>query len=412
MTPAIVGPAQNYFQAGNVQNHKPFEATYVEPAQARVGGRRRRLPARVRPRDGTEVIGLMPPNLIANQVALYKNFLDLSKAVSTDTGQNAGFRYDEHTWGVASSLRFADVWFGAERYKTVGFLTEGPGGDLVAAIDITHPYGNLRADRPCPARVWYPPDANYGAFVGVNAGKPVDILWTKNSTDYAGLFGTWSVPAVANIDFTTSRMTFGAGINPTSLYNCAEERGHLRRRSDDGHARVDDGDRACSQRRVRSWATRRSPTRCSSRRLPRASRTTTSRTSRSRATRTAASTRSGNGSWATPFSKVLIDLNASAASGTDSPQPLYYSPAANGIGTSGLQVYALGSGSFYETSPTVSGWNVNRIPVEPPLGSGYNPADPGYTFRRLRSSRPSSSRRVSTRSPMLPTSLSRRSART
>ena len=29
VTPAIVGPAQNYFQTGNVENHKPFEGTYA-----------------------------------------------------------------------------------------------------------------------------------------------------------------------------------------------------------------------------------------------------------------------------------------------------------------------------------------------------------------------------------------------
>jgi hypothetical protein len=46
--------------------------------------------------------------------------------------------------------------------------------------------------------------------------------------------------------------------------------------------------------------------------------------------------------------------------GPASPQPDYYSPAATGQGTSGCQLYALASGSLYETSPTVSGWNVNR----------------------------------------------------
>jgi hypothetical protein len=70
--------------------------------------------------------------------------------------------------------------------------------------------------------------------------------------------------------------------------------------------------------------------------------------------------------WATPTSRVFIDLNAKAGG----PQPIYYSPAANGVGALGCQVYALGSGSLYETSPAVSGWNVNRT-GNPPAGSGF-----------------------------------------
>jgi hypothetical protein len=71
-----------------------------------------------------------------------------------------------------------------------------------------------------------------------------------------------------------------------------------------------------------------------------------------------------------PTSNVLIDLNAAAGG----PQPLYYSPAANGVGALGFQVYALASGSFYETSPAVSGWNVNRV-GPPPVSTPPSPSD-------------------------------------
>jgi hypothetical protein len=386
VTPAIVGPAQNYFQAGNVQNHKPFEATYSTRRKLTWIGADDGFLHAFDLQDGAEVVGLMPPNLILNQVFLYKNFLDLSKAVSTATGQNAGFRYDEHTWGIASSLRFADVWFGAE-YKTVGFLTEGPGGDLVAAIDITHPYGNLLGRPAVPGPGLAPPDMNYGAFVGLNAGKPVDILWTKNSADYAGLSPfTWSVPAVANIDFSTSRMTFGAGINPMSLINAQKNADIFV---------VDPTTGALVSTTAIAPAAAPSPVVGHQTFTDSIIFQTTAPgfQNDNLADLSVQGDENGrvnalwpNGSWATPFSKVFIDLNAAAKTllGTDSPQPLYYSPAANGLGKSGLQVYALGSGSFYETSPTVSGWNVNRISaVDPPLGSGYNPADPGYTFTPL-----------------------------
>jgi hypothetical protein len=97
----------------------------------------------------------------------------------------------------------------------------------------------------------------------------------------------------------------------------------------------------------------------------------------------------------TPTSAVGIDLNAasgtttttttlpdgttrvtSASAGAASPQPAYYPPAATGQGTSGCQIYALSSGSLYETSPTVSGWNVNRTGAPP---SPYPAGLPSFT---------------------------------
>ncbi|MGZ5372639.1 MAG: hypothetical protein ACXWDE_12755, partial [Aeromicrobium sp.] len=110
VTPAIVGPAQNYFQTGNVENHKPFEATYANRRKLAWLGADDGFLHAFDLDDGAEVIGLLPPNLIASQITLYNTFLDPDPQVSTDTGQNAGFLFEEHTWGVASSLRFADVW--------------------------------------------------------------------------------------------------------------------------------------------------------------------------------------------------------------------------------------------------------------------------------------------------------------
>jgi hypothetical protein len=383
VTPAIVGPAQSYFQPGNVVNHKPFEGPLFYQNRrtlAWLGADDGFLRA-FDLDDGAEVIGLLPPNLIASQINLYNTFIDTDPQVSTETGQDAGFLFDEHTWGVASSLRFADVWFGAptNSYKTVGFLTEGPGGDLIAAIDITHPYpGRLALGDP----KYVAKDVNF------DSTKPVEILWTRRSfattgdpLDYPGLFGTWSVPAVAADTFTTSKLTFGAGINPTSLYNGQKNANVFV--VDPAFVNPDGTfGKLLSTTAIAPLA---APS-------PLVGHQTFSDSIFLQTT--AGGFQNDNvadlslqadtngrlnalwGSWATPHSGVLIDLNAAAGG----PQPLYYSPAANGIGTLGFQVYALGSGSFYETSPTVSGWNVNRDPsVAPPLGSGYNPADTGYT---------------------------------
>ena len=369
MTPAIVGPAQNYFQTGNVENHKPFEGTYANRRKLTWLGADDGFLHAFDLDDGAEVVGLLPPNMIANQITLYKTFLLPSIQKSTDTGQNAGFLFEEHTWGVANSLRFADVWFGAptNAYKTVGFLTEGPGGSVVAAIDITHPYGEPLLSRPA-----VPADANYGAFAGANAGKPVDVLWTKNSSDYAGLKTSWSVPAVAADTFTTSKMTFGAGINPTSLYNAQQNASVFV---------VDPTTGALLSTKIITPLASPSPlvghqtfadsilfqTNAAGFQNDNLANLSLQGDENGRVNALF-------GNWSGPTSKVLIDLNAAAG---NKPQPLYYSPAANGIGTFGTQVYALASGSFYETSPFVSGWNVNLV-GNPPVGSGYNPSDKPY----------------------------------
>jgi hypothetical protein len=373
VTPAIVGPAQKYLQS-NVVDHKSFEALYAKRRPlAWLGADDGFLHAfdlgdAANPGDGAEVIGLLPPNLIANQITLYNTFLDPDPSVSTDTGQNAGFLFDDHTWGIASSLRFADVWFESlSSYKTVGFLTEGPGGDVVAAIDITHPYPGRSLSTPK-----VDPDQNY------DATKPVEILWTKNSSDYAGLFTSWSVPAVAADLNKTSKMTFGAGINPTSLYPLG-----LNVEKPANIFVVDP-----------TTGTLLSTTAVAPLASPSTSTVVGQQTfvdsiffqtnaagfqNDNLANLSLQGDENGrvNALWGdltsmTPKTGVLIDLNA-AAGGL--PQPLYYSPAANGIGTLGYQVYALGSGSFYEASPTVSGWNVNR---DKPIPTGFSSTLPVF----------------------------------
>ena len=383
-TPATVNAPLPYFQAANVVNHKPFEDAYATRRSLTWVGTDDGMLHAFDLDDGSEVMALLPPNLLANQISLYKNYVDGKtdpthpNASQTETGQSAS--PDDHIWGVASSLRYTDVWFGPPNfpsinaYKTVGFLTEGPGGDVVAAIDITHPYPG----RPSPANPVVPKDPNY------NPLKPVEILWTRrsfattgNALDYPGLFGSWSVPAVANDTFTTSKMTFGAGINPNSLYNG--------QKSADVFV-VDPTNGTLLS------ATAIPPVAASNTSGPLVGLQTIADSGFFQTTApgfqpdniadlSVQADTNGRlnalwGNWANPTSKVLIDLNAVAGS----PQPIYYSPSVNGIGTQGLQVYALGSGSLYETSPTVSGWNVNRdSSVAPPVGSGYNPADPNYT---------------------------------
>ncbi|HEY5278000.1 MAG TPA: hypothetical protein VIK38_15945, partial [Coriobacteriia bacterium] len=372
-TPAIVGPPPIYYQ-GNVTTHKSFETLYTARRPLTWVGADDGLVHAFDFADGSEVIGLLPPNLIANQTKLYANYLAVDSSgrkTKTETGQEP--ETAAHIWGVANSFRFADIWFGAptNAYKTVGFVTTGPGGDLVAAIDITHPYpGQPAATPPVPK------DKNY------DSANPVKILWTKDSTDYAGLFGSWSVPAIAANTYTTSLMTFGAGINPTSLYNNGQKDANV--------FVVDPTDGTLISSPPVAIAPLASPdplvghqtfahsvffqTSARGFQPDNIANLSLQVDTNGRAN---ALWSDGSHPWSAPKSATLIDLNAAAG---DLPQPIYYSPAANGIGTQGCQVYALVSGSLYERSPAVSGWNVNRdvSTVKPPAGSGFPDTLPAF----------------------------------
>ncbi|MEO8054157.1 MAG: hypothetical protein ABI768_03325 [Acidobacteriota bacterium] len=363
-TPAVVGPPYLYKQAGNVSDHKPFEKTYgSRRALAWVGADDGMLHA-FDFDDGTEILALLPPNLLANQIELFKNY---PTGVS-DTGQKRSL--DLHIWGVANSFRFADVLFGTG-YKTVGILTEGPAGDMVAALDVTHPYPGRAAVGPSPA---IPADQNY------SAAKPVEILWTKTSdpnplVGFPGLHRSWSLAAIAPDSFSTSRMFFGAGINPASLYSAQKDATLFI---------VDPTDGTLNQTATIPLTAAPSPlvgqqtfadsvflsTKVSGYLPDNVANLSVQADTDGRAWFTY-----GNFAAGTATSKIGIDLNfasgtttvknaagqiVSAVSGPASPQPIYYSPSATGQGTTGCQIYALASGSLYETSPAVSGWNVNR----------------------------------------------------
>lgn len=390
-TPAVIGGPYQYKQTGNVADHRSFEAVYASRRPLSWVGSDDGMLHAFDFNDGTEVMALLPPNLLETQVALYANYTAGATATPPTSFTGQVGELDKHKWGVANSLRFADIYFGVGGYKTVGFLTEGPGGDLIAAVDLTHPFPGYASASPA-----VPPDPNY------DPSNPVKILWTKNSSDYTGLFGTWSVPAVAPDAFTTGRMFFGAGINPGSLLASSLDATTFVVDPTDGtlNSAVDLPAIATPSPLVlvgqQSFADDVFFQTKSPGYLP---------------------DNIGNldlqadlngriwFNWANtdfthaPNSAIGIDLNYASGTATvsttdstgitttksdtgpqgpASPQPVYYAPAASGQGTSGCQIYAMASGSLYETSPTVSGWNVNRS-GDPPSGSGYDSTLPPFT---------------------------------
>ena len=209
-TTAVVGAPLTYTQ--NLPDHGPFQYIYQGRAPTVWLGANDGMLHAFAVGNGDEVLALVPPNLLARQIELYNNYSNPDVISRTRTGQPKNPA--SHVYGIGSSFRFGDVYFpSVSTYKTVGIITQGGGGSMIAAIDATHPS---------------PTDPNYGFGAGAS-GDPVKILWSKvgepfpNATptpDIPNLFNTWSVPALAAVrsGATTSEwaVLMGAGFNPCS----------------------------------------------------------------------------------------------------------------------------------------------------------------------------------------------------
>lgn len=224
-TPAIVGAPSPWVQT-RAYPHSAFEGTYASRKPLLwVGSDDGLLHAfRVHPvlnssgavvsPGGEEVLALVPPTLLAKQVELYANHVKYFGTAKGVTGQPPAF--EGHIYGAASSVRFGDVYSSAwGGYKTIAFFAMGPGftqkddGTMAAgqnqlvAIDITHPT---------------PGDPNH------NSSSPVEILWTKSLGDsgWSQVAVPWSIPSLAPVDSkvapnapgaTNWRLVIGTGYN-------------------------------------------------------------------------------------------------------------------------------------------------------------------------------------------------------
>ncbi len=357
-------------QAVRQRRRSPAVRGDVRPAATpRVGRLRRRHAPRVRlrrrDRDPRAPPAEPPRDADRPLQQLPRGNADGSRDKEDVTGQLQPI--DQHIWGVANSFRFADVWFGTG-YKTVGFLTEGPGGDLVAAIDITHLFPGYPTATPAVPRT----RTTTRRSPSRSSGRR-----TRRTTPAS------SAPGACPRSRPTRSPRAGCSSAPASTRRASSRRPSTRPRSS-WIRRTERSTRADARERVLALAARgpavlrgrvffadevvRIPAR--QRRGPelaggpqrpglvqlrhvhglaelrRSASTSTTRRARRRRRSTSGAARRGRhprGGGAPP-----------------SPQPIYYSPAATGQGTSGCQLYALASGSLYETSPTVSGWNVNR----------------------------------------------------
>ncbi len=106
-TAAIIGKPEQWKQ---FTGHSSFETTYATRNTVAWMGASDGMLHAFDVKDGAELVALIPPDRLADQVKLYDNY----KANPTDDTMGQQILPSEHLYGVASSPRFADVWDGSE----------------------------------------------------------------------------------------------------------------------------------------------------------------------------------------------------------------------------------------------------------------------------------------------------------
>ncbi len=193
-TPAVIGPPRRWTQAPAAgarawEHHETYRGEYKSRHTLVWIGSSDGMIHGFDPVDGAEIIALLPPDLLPLQVELAHQWSSTPDASPTGEPKLPG----DHHYGVANSLRFGDVWDAtAQVFRTVLFVTEGPGGSGIDAIDVTHVYPGRTIDGK-----EYPADPNYSSTA------PVKVLWSRTKDGIAGTTATpqlgsktWSIPSL------------------------------------------------------------------------------------------------------------------------------------------------------------------------------------------------------------------------
>ncbi len=312
--------------------------------------------------DGYEQVALLPPSLFGMEMTLYDNYKNQGGTV---TGQLPNTT--NHVYGVASSLRFADVYFSTApaTFKTVGFLTLGPGGSELTAIDLTHPspgdYGfGFGSDPTVPC---------------VSPCPPVQILWRLTGSDLPGLFNTWSLPALAPVDTNSNYVLLvGGGFNKDSIATSQVDPFFYALDPTNGTL-FNNGSKA-------SWpmAHTNSPTPLVGNQAFANSvllQTTAKYYQEDNVADLGLQADLNGRIWFayagqknSQFNKASIGIDPTSLLNLSNQQPIYYPPAASGygLGSAGYDVFAFASGTLYERSASVSGSGIGTGPkFEPSL---------------------------------------------
>ncbi len=357
--PSIVAAPNLFGQATLDESHADFEGG----TDGTAGQGKRRIMIWIGSNDGMlhafdfetgeENLALIPPQLLEAQERLYANFEGAGKK---NTGQPIGF---ENIYGVAGSLRFGDVFFPTGGWRTVGLMSLADGGDLLAAIDITHPYPGDTSTDPVT-----PPDRDYGSFprAGDIPNAPVQVIWQKTSasTGMAGLGKTWSLPALSPRSSSAWSINFGAGYDTASVWDSPQAPRVFQLNPVDGSSL---GSAASALLTAESGAWVGNQAFADAVRFKHDA---SAFASDNIATRGLQADLNGRIWFLDPndiagTNAPFVGIDASAVAGRDgtpNSQPLYYPPAAGGQGlppTAGCNVYSFGSGTFYERSTRVNG---------------------------------------------------------
>lgn len=326
-TPAIIGPPTTYKKT-SIDGRADFETFYAQREPLIYIGSDDGMLHCFLLKDhtqdpigldaGNELFAVLPPNLLAKQVDLYNNFL----AGNSPTGQPK--QPKDHIYGVASSPRYGDVYFGSGVWKTLLFLTEGPGGELIAALDVTDPYGKMTSATPEP---------------------PFSVVWYHTSQDVPELKKTWSVPAVAMKDSTNMFGVVGSGYDEisatTSPYILVfdPKNGTLLKK----YLTSQSGSYVRNQAFANSIAFQ----------------TTTDSYAGDNFADLGLQADLNGQLW---FYNVATS-NSSVGINVGSKQPIYYSPAVSGYskGSNTYDIYVFASGTPYEKDPDITGSNVGNI---------------------------------------------------
>jgi hypothetical protein len=371
-TAALVGPPESWKQFGN---HDTFEAGYAtRHTVAWVGSSDGMLHA-IDLLDGAELFALIPPDKLDLQKTLYDKY----RTNPTDFPLGEAGLPGDHLFGVASSPRFGDVFDGTE-YRTVLYITEGPGGTGIHAIDVTHTY----TDRTIGV-VTYAADPNYG-YGGGASGPPVRPLWSKthdgkaNTTAMANLADTWSIPALAGTSAGTNwELVMGNGYvnyDATDIATGDPYPRYLRLDPLDGTVRGNDQLTPLTSAQplggpwVRAQTFAHSTIWSTSAVVFRPDNDVNQGVQTDLQGRVWLLPRQNMAStnWDSPV--ALAD-----PSGLISGSPLYYSAAVASYPTDSprVDVYSFSSGSFYEISNYINGASVG-IPSTPPADPNFIPA--------------------------------------
>ncbi len=214
-TPAVVGPPVEWKQATGLSTARAdFQDTYKNRHPIVWVGSSDGMLHAFDLVDGAEILAIIPPDLLPKQVQLYNTYA--ANPTRSPTGQPQ--LPDQHIYGVANSMRFADVFFpegGGGDFKTVLFLTEGPGGTGVHALDVTHIYpGRTGVVLPNGQTKDYPEDPDY------DPDQPFEVLWgytrdgAAGTTPLRNLRYTWGMPAVAMDASETFYLAMPSGYLP------------------------------------------------------------------------------------------------------------------------------------------------------------------------------------------------------